>query len=230
MTVDGWRIAGRLALVAWIFSLVVALGAAGPEQGDVRVQRFADPPPGSIGLRGEVRYTVVRADVGAILSYVPTSLSLTLRVEGRAPGVSLAEQASLLEPLLARFLQDHPNTPRITLLLAGHAQIVTRLAAVLGSCANWDGRTGRPVRGALGQFLVDTINRHDLVMEITKVFAEHRYMFMANGASMITEGRLAEANNRLVPTDITYLSFIAELSPETQRRTTWPTQFHRSTC
>ena len=154
MTADGWRIAGRLALVAWIFSLVVALGAAGPEQGDVRVQRFADPPPGSIGLRGEVRYRLVRADASAILSYVPTSLALTFRIDGRAPPVSLAEQGSLLEPLLTRFLQDHPKTPRITLFLADHSQIVTRLAAVLGSCANWDGRTGRPC-GALGRFLVD---------------------------------------------------------------------------
>jgi hypothetical protein len=154
VTADGWRIAGRLALVAWIFSLVVALGAAGPEQGDVRVQRFADPPPGSIGLRGEVRYRLVRADASAILSYVPTSLALTFRIDGRAPPVSLAEQGSLLEPLLTRFLQDHPKTPRITLFLADHSQIVTRLAAVLGSCANWDGRTGRPC-GALGRFLVD---------------------------------------------------------------------------
>ena len=173
---------------------------------------------------------MVRADVTAILSYVPTSLALTLRIEGRTPPVSLAEQASLLEPLLARFLQDHPKTPRITLFLADHAQIVTRLAAVLGSCANWDGRTGRPVRGALGQFLVDTINRHDLVTEITKVFADRGYRFAAQGASMISEAPLPAANNRLVPTDIAYLSFIAELSPETQRRTPWPTQFHRSTC
>ena len=145
--IQWWRIARGLVLVACFLSLVLALGAAGPEQGDVRVQRFADPPPGSIGLRGEVRYSLVRADVTAILSYVPTSLSLTLRIEGRTPPVSLAEQASLLEPLLARFLQDNPKTPRITLFLADHAQIVARLAAVLGSCANWDGRTGRPVRG-----------------------------------------------------------------------------------
>ena len=173
---------------------------------------------------------MVRADVTAILSYVPTSLALTLRIEGRTPPVSLAEQASLLEPLLARFLQDNPKTPRITLFLADHAQIVTRLAAVLGSCANWDGRTGRPVRGPLGQFLVDTINRHDLVTEITKVFADRGYSVCGPRRVDDKRGAFADANNRLVPTDIAYLSFIAELSPETQRRTPWPTQFHRSTC
>ena len=155
---------------------------------------------------------------------------LTLRIKGRAPPVSLAEQGSLLEPLLTRFLQDHPKTPHITLFLADHAQIVTRLAAVLGSCANWDGKTGKPVRGALGQFLVDTINRHDLVTEITKVFADRGYVFTASGRVDDKRGAFAGWNNRLVPTDIAYLSFIAELSPGTQRRTPWPTQFHRSTC
>jgi hypothetical protein len=194
------------------------------------VQRFADPPSGSIGLHGEVRYSLVRAEATAILSYVPTSLALTLRIEGRTPPVSLVEQASLLEPLLVRFLQDNPKTPHITLFLVDHAQIVARLAGVLGSCANWDGRTGRPIRAALGQFLVDTINRHDLVTEITKVFADRGYRFAARGASMISEAPLPAANNRLVPKDIAYLSFIAELSPETQRRTSWPTQFHRLTC
>jgi len=143
-----------------VLCLVLALGAAGPEQANVRVERFADPLPGNIGLRGEQRYSLVRGDVTAILSYVPTSVTLTLRMEGRPPPVSTAEQASLLEPLLARFLEDHPKTPRITLLLTDHTQVVARLAAVLASCANWNGRTGRPARGALGQFLVDTINRH----------------------------------------------------------------------
>ena len=47
---------------------------------------------------------------------------------------------------------------------------------------------------------------------------------------MISEARLLDAHNKLVPTEITYLSFVAELSPETQRRTPWPTQFPRSTC
>jgi hypothetical protein len=217
-------------LVLTCLWLLLALGAAAPEQADVRVERFADPQPGSIGLRGEERYSLLRGDVSAILSFVPTSLALTFRVEGRTTPTSLAEQGSLLGPLLARFLQDHANTPRITVLLTDHAEIVARLAAVLGSCVNWDGRTGRPVRGALGQFLVDTINRHDLVTEITTVFADSGYRFAAQGASMISEGRRSEADNKLVPTDITYLSFVADLSPDTQRRTPWPTQFHRSTC
>ena len=224
------RIYRGLVLVTCCLCLVLALAAAGPEQEDVRVQRFADPSPGSIGLRGEVRYSLVRAEATAILSYVPTSHALTLRVEGRTPPVSLVEQASLLEPLFARFLQDNPKTPHITLFLSDHAQIVARLAGVLGSCANWDGRTGRPVRAALGQFLVDTINRRDLVTEITKVFADRGYRFAARGASMISEAPLPAANNRLVPTDVAYLSFIAELSPDTQRRTPWQTLFHRSTC
>jgi hypothetical protein len=43
---------------------------------------------------------------------VPTSLTLTFRVENSAAPISLTEQGPLLEPLLARFLQDHPNTPR----------------------------------------------------------------------------------------------------------------------
>ena len=150
--------------------------------------------------------------------------------EGRTPPVDLTEQASLLEPLLARFLHDNPKTPHISLLLADHAQIVARLAAVLGSCVNWDGRTGRPVRGALGQFLVDTINRHDLVTEITKVFADRGYRIEARGASMISEAPLPAASNRLVPMDIAYLTFIAELSSDTQRRKPWPAQFHRLTC
>jgi hypothetical protein len=213
-----------------VLCLVLALGAAGPEQADVRVERFADPLPGNIGLRGEQRYSLVRGDVTAILSYVPTSVTLTLRMEGRPPPVSTAEQASLLEPLLARFLEDHPKTPRITLLLTDHTQVVARLAAVLASCANWNGRTGRPARGALGQFLVDTINRHDLVAEITRVFDDLGYRFTAQGASMISEARLLDAHNKFVPTEITYLSFVAELSPETQRRTPWPTQSPRSTC
>jgi hypothetical protein len=120
----------RLALLC----LVLALAAAGPEQTDVRVERFADPLPGNIGLRGEQRYSLVRGDVTAVLSHVPTSMTLILRIEGRPPPISVAEQASLLEPLLARFLQDHLKTPRITLLLTDHAQVVARLAAVLGSC------------------------------------------------------------------------------------------------
>jgi hypothetical protein len=216
----------RLALLC----LLLALGAAAPEPADVQVERLADPQPGSIGLRGEERYSLISGDVSAILSFVPTSLTLTFRVEGRTTPTSLAEQASLLRVLLARLLQDHPKTPRFTLLLTDHAAIVARLDAVLGSCSNWNGRTGRPVRGALGQFLVDTINRHDLVTEITTVFAELGYRFAAEGASMISEAHLPEANNGLVPTDITYLSFVADLSPDSQRRTTWPTRFHRSTC
>ncbi len=216
----------RLAAVC----LLVALCCAAPDQDNVRVQQFADPLPGNIGLRGEQRYSLVRGDITAILSYVPTSLSLTLRMQGRATSTSLAEQASLLEPLLDRFLQDHRETARVAVFLVDHAQIVARLAAVLGSCANWNGRTGRPVRGSLGQFLVDTLNRHDLAAEIAKVFADRGYRFAAQGASMISEGRQSGSNAPLVPTDIAYLAFVADLSPETQRRTTWPTRFHRLTC
>ncbi len=222
--IAGWM--RRLALL-W---LLLALGAAAPVQADVRVEQFADPQPGSVGLRGEVRYSLSRGDLTAILSYVPTSLSLTFRVEGGTTPMRLAEQGSLLAPLLTRFLQDHPNTPRVTVLLTDQAELVARLATVLGACAHWDGRTGRPARGALGQFLVDTINRHDLVTEITTIFADLGYRFAAQGASMITEGPRSEAGNKLVPTDIAYLSFVADLSPDTHRRTPWPTQFHRSTC
>ena len=207
--------------------LLVTLGGAGP---DVRVQQFADPPAGSIGLRGEQRYSLARGDLTAILSYVPTSLALTLRMDGRTAPVGLAEQASLLAPLLARFLQDHPKPPRLTFLMVDHTEVLERLATVLGSCANWDGRTGRPLSGALGQFVVDTINRHDLVKEITSVFADLGYRFAAQGASMISEGHLPEANTRLVPTDMAYLSFVADQPSEIPRRTTWPTRFHRSTC
>jgi len=187
--------------------LLVTLGGAGP---DVRVQQFADPPAGSIGLRGEQRYSLARGDLTA--------------------PVGLAEQASLLAPLLARFLQDHPKPPRLTFLMVDHTEVLERLATVLGSCANWDGRTGRPLSGALGQFVVDTINRHDLVKEITSVFADLGYRFAAQGASMISEGHLPEANTRLVPTDMAYLSFVADQPSEIPRRTTWPTRFHRSTC
>jgi hypothetical protein len=202
---------GGMSRLAFLL-LVLAVGAAAPGQPDVRVQQFADPQPGSIGLRGEIRYDLTRGDVTAILSYVPTSLTLTFRVENCTAPVSLTGQGSLLEPLLARFLQDHPNARRITVLLTDHAEIVARLAAVLRACANWDGRTGRPVRGALGQFLVDTIKRHDLVTEITAIFADLRYRFAARGTPMISEGHRADADNWLVPTDITYLSFVADLS------------------
>ncbi len=121
---------------------VLALGAAAPEQPDVRVQQFADPQPGSIGLRGEVRYSLGRGDVTAVLSYLPTSRTLTFRVEHHTAPMGLAEQGSLLEPLLARFLQE-----RFTVLLTDHAELV---AGSPRPCVAWDGPTGRPVRGALG--------------------------------------------------------------------------------
>ena len=167
----------------------------------------------------------------AILSYVPTSLALTLRIEGRTPPVSLGRTGiaarAVARPLSARQPEDTahhavPRGPRPDCRTARRRAwdpARTGTAGPAGRCAV-----------ALGQFLVDTINRHDLVTEITKVFADRGYMFAARGASMISEAPLPAANNRLVPTDIAYLSFIAELSPETQRRTPWPTQFHRSTC
>ena len=34
----------------------------------------------------------------------------------------------------------------------------------------------------------------------------------------------------VVPTDIASLAFVADLTPETERRAKWPTQFHSSTC
>ncbi len=213
-------------LPGWLW-LVLVLGAAGPGYADVQVRHIPEPAPGSIGLRGEERYSLARDDIAASLGYVPTSLTLILRVKGRPGPVSLADQASLLRPLLARFLQDHLATRRVTLLLTDHAEIVTRLSAVLASCPGWNGATGRPRRGPLRQFLVDTINRHDLAAEIAKVFAEHGYRLAANGASLITEAR---ANGKLVPVDIRYLSFVADGSPATRGRTTWPTRFQHSTC
>jgi hypothetical protein len=212
----------RIALLC----LVLAIGGAG----EVQVQQMPDPAPGSIGLRGEQRYSLARGDLTAILSYVPASQTLVLRMQGTASPVPLAEQASLLEPLLGRFLQDHPETPRVTLLLQDHAQIVTRLAAVLGSCTNWDGKAGRPVQGLLGPFLVNTLNSHDLAAEIAAVFVGKGYRFAAAGAAMISEERVAEVTHRLVPTDIGYLSFVADLSPGSGGNTTWPTQSRRSTC
>jgi hypothetical protein len=214
----------RIALLC----LVLAIGGAGAEQ--VQVQQMPDPSPGSIGLRGEQRYSLTRGDLTAVLSYVPTSQTLMLRMQGRSPPVPLAEQAALLEPLLSRFLQDHPKPPRVVLLLQDHGQIVTRLAAVLESCTNWDGKAGRPVQGALGQFLVDTLNSHDLAAEIAAVFVDKGYRFAAEGAAMISEERVAEVTHRLVPTDIGYLSFVADLSPGSGGNTTWPTQSRRSTC
>jgi hypothetical protein len=145
--------------------------------------------------------------------------------------MSLGEQAPLLAALLARLLQDHPATQRFTLLLTDHAEIVQRLAPVLAACRNWNGRTGRPVQGSLGQFLVDTLNRNDLASEIAGVFANLGYRFAAGGVSKITENRVAEAHNKVVPTGIAYIGFVAELSSSTQGRTTWPTQqSQRSTC
>lgn len=211
-----------------LLCLVLAIGGAGPEQ--VQVQQMPDPLPGSIGLRGEQRYSLARGEVTAVLSYVPTSQTLMLRMQGHPSPMALADQASLLEPLLGRFLQDHPKTPHLTLLLQDHAQVVTRLAAVLGPCANWDGKAGKPVRGALGPVLVDTLNRHDLASEIAKVFVDQGYRFAAAGASMISEGRVADITDRLVPTDIGYLSFVADLPHGSEGKTSWPTQFRRSTC
>jgi hypothetical protein len=212
----------RIALLC----LVLVIGGAG----EVQVQQMPDPSPGSIGLRGEQRYSLTSGDLTAILSYVPASQTLILRMQGRSPPVPLAEQAALLEPLLDRFLQDHPKPQRVVLLLQDHAQVVTRLAAVLGSCANWDGKAGRPAQGALGPFLVDTLNSHDLAAEIAAVFVDKGYLFAAEGAAMISEERVAEVTHRLVPTDIGYLSFVADLSPGSGGNTTWPTQSRRSTC
>ena len=214
-----------------LLCLSLVLCAAAPEQQGVRVQQMPDPPPGSVGLRGEQRYSLTSDDITATLSYVPTSLLVILRTQGGPTPMMLTEQASLLEPLLARLLQDHPEIPHLNVLLADNREIVSRLAAVLASCADWNGATGRPAQGgALGPFLVDTLNRHDLAGEIASVFARHGYRFSATGASMIVEGRVSKVTDRLVPIGISSLSFVADLSPETQRRTSWPTRFHRSTC
>ncbi len=219
----------RLAICLGCLCLLLAANAFGAGQDDVRVQQFPDPPPGSIGLRGEERYSLTSGDVIASLSYVPSSLALTLRVEGRHGPTPLAEQAAVLAPLLARFLLDHPKTQHLSVLLVDHSEIVTRLATVLSSCSGWNGRTGRPMRGSLGQFLVDTLNRHDLAAEIAKVFADRGYRFSAQGASMITAAHRAEVG-KVVPTDIVYLGFVADQAPENERRVKWPTQLHSSTC
>lgn len=197
---------------------------------DVEVERLANPPSGTIGLQEEVRYSVVRGEVHAQLSYVPTSATLILRVQGGPTPTGMAVQGELLAPLLARFLADYPDTRRITVLLTDHAEIVARLGSVLAACADWDGKIGRPVRGALGQFLVDIVNRHDLGSEVAKVFADQGYSLMAQGASMVTEGRVAAADNKIVPIDIAYLGFIAVRTSVHQGRTTWPTPSRHSTC
>jgi len=220
-------IGGRPTFGLWWLVLMLA-AAAGPD--DVRVQRFADPPADRIGLRGEERYSVTDGGVTARLSYVPSSLALTLRVEDHPEPTRLAEQAALLAPLLARFLLDHPDTRHVTLMLTDHAEIVARLAGVLAACADWDGATGRPRRGPLGPMLVDTLNRHDLAAEIAKPFADRGFRLAAQGASLVTVARRADAANKVVPTDIASLAFVADLIPETERRAKWPTQFHSSTC
>ena len=219
-----WRLSGFVLCVGLAFAVI------GVAQESVEVERFANPPAGSIGLRGEVRYSLVRGDVRASLSYVPTSETLILRVQGAPAPTSMAVQAEVLVPLLARFLAEYPDQRRITVLLTDHAEIVARLTTVLATCDGWDGRTGRPVHGPLGQFIVDTLNRHDLASEIAKVFADRGYSFMAQGASMTTEARVAAAHDKLVPTDISYLGFIAVRSSEHQGSTTWRTQSHHSTC
>ena len=209
-----------------LLCLSLAIGSAGAAE--VQVQQMPDAPPGSIGLRDEQRYSLSSGNLTGVLSYVPNSQTLLLRMQGPVP-VPLADQASLLEPLFARFLQDHPATPRITVMLQDHAQVVTRLASVLEACANWNGKTGRPVQGAPGPFLVDTLNRHDLAAEIAQVFVDKGYRFAAEGASMISERHVAQVTDRLVPADIGYLSFVADLSGSEGRKP-WPTQSRRSTC
>jgi hypothetical protein len=161
---------------------------------------------------------------------VPTSEALILRVQGGQTQTSMAVQSELLAPMLARFLADYPDARRITVSLTDHAEIVARLGGILAACTNWDGKTGWPVGGSLGQFLVDTVNRHDLASEVAKVFADQGYSLVAQGASMVTEGRVAAANNKVVPTDITYLGFIAVRTSDHQGRTTWPTPSRHSTC
>jgi hypothetical protein len=214
----------RLALVC----LILALGAADADQ--VQVQRMPEPPPDSIGLRGEIRYSLARGNLNAILSYVSTSRTLILHFDGQPAPTNLVDQAALLQPLLARFLTDQAMPPRLTLLIPEHAQIVSRLAAVLAACSNWNGNTGLPARGALGQFLVDTLNRHNLAGEVAAVFTDHGYRFAASSASLIGEGHVAEFTDRLLPTSVGYLSFTAEQPDETQRSAPWPTQSQRSTC
>ncbi len=211
-----------------LFCLFLTLGAAGADQ--VQVQRMPEPPPGSIGLHGEIRYSLEQGELSAILSYVPTSRTLILHFNGQPAPTSLADQALLLRPLLAHFLTDQAKPPRLTLLITEHAQIVSRLAAVLAGCPNWNGNTGLPAGGALGQFLVDTVNRHNLANEIAAEFTDHGYRFAASGASLIGEGHVSGFTDRRLPTSIGYLSFTAELPDETQRSAPWPTQSHRSTC
>jgi hypothetical protein len=207
---------------------MTAPGSAGAETADVRVEHVPDPGPGTVGLRGEQRYSIARGDLSASLSYLPATSSLILRVADRR--MSLGEQASLLAPLLARLLLDHPGRQRFSLLLMDHSEVVRRLAPVLAACRNWNGGTGRPVQGALGQFLVDTLNRNDLASEIARVFGDLGYRFAVQGVSKITEDRVMEAHNKIVPTSIAYIGFVAELPSRTQGRTTWPLQFQRSTC
>ncbi len=219
---------GFLLFVGYLCSSL-ALAADVTHQ-DVEVERLANPPSGTIGLQGEVRYSVVRGEVHAHLSYVPTSATLILRVQGAQAPIGMAMQGELLAPLLSRFLTDYPETRRITVLLTDHAEIVARLGSILAACPDWDGRTGRPVHGSLGQFLVDIVNRHDLASEVARVFADQGYSLEARGASMVTEGRVAAANNKVVPIEIAYLGFIAVRASDQQGRTTWPTPSRHSTC
>ena len=187
MTADGWRIAGRLALVAWFSPWYWHSVPPGPSKATCGCSDLPTLRQAASGFVAKCGTAVVRADVSASLSYVPTSLSLTLRVEGRTPPVSLASRhrcSSRCSPAFCRTTRRHRasrcswrTTPRLS-----HGSLPcldparTGTAEPAGRCAV-----------ALGQFLVDTINRHDLVTEITKVFADRGYVFAARGASMISE-------------------------------------------
>ena len=222
------RYIGLLLCVGYLVSSLAL--AADVTQQDVQVQHLANPPSGNIGLRGEERYSLVRGDVRASLSYVPTSATLILRVQGGPTPTSMSVQGELLVPLLARFLADYPDTRRVAVLLTDHAEIVARLGSILATCAGWDGKVGRPVHGSLGQILVDTVNRHDLASDVAKVFADQGFALVARGASLVTMGRVAVANNKVVPIDINYLGFVAVRTSDPQRRTPWPTPSRHSTC
>ncbi len=163
------------------------------------------PPPGA-----EVVYTQQDTVGTGRLVVRPTTRSLLFAIDHPSDTtLSLDEQATLLMPLLRRLQAEYPGRPYWFVVFRDDAGLFDRIQTAAAADPNWDSRLGRPRRGTVADFVVQSINRRQLAHEFAGCFAAVGFTLRAKSVEQLLVQRRADDGVAALPAS-GVIGFIAQ--------------------
>jgi hypothetical protein len=128
--------------------------------------------------------------------------------------VPLEIQGQLLNVLLGRLFQDHPDITRLDLGFGGGREsLFPVLGQALIKSKMWDASRGRPLHGRLGDVIVTVFNNNNVAAPLAQAFHAHGFSLNLIEISRIDIEKDDRLNGARIPVHIDDILFEANRLP-----------------